>query len=146
MMTGRAVVAEIEDLYDGDVSRKKKRPRSRPTGPAPQAPAIHVTRLIEEEGETYEEAVSSPVCDFCFDQGPTWDYPCKRFTIAELGFGSADAWAACNTCAELIEAGDVEGLVERGLAIFGQPERRPALRKITEGFLAHRDGGRIPFG
>jgi hypothetical protein len=125
------------------VSRKKKQTRG---NPRPQPPAIHVTQLVEHQGETFHETVSSPVCDFCFDQGPTWDYPCERFVIPELDFGSDEGWSACDTCSALVEAGDVEGIVERGLMVFGQPERREALIKITEGFLAHRTGERIPFG
>jgi len=69
------------------------------------------------------------VCDFCRSV-PTWDYPAHDFTAQVLAVssrqdvtditelepqGSRGGWAACDTCHDLIEAGDWDQLAERSV-------------------------------
>ena len=71
----------------------------------------------------------SRVCDFCSfldDATPaTWFYPAVAVSIdvggflVELDLGAvSDDWAACDTCAAFIEAGDYSGLAQH----IGYPE------------------------
>lgn len=55
------------------------------------------------------------VCDFCLIEGPTWDYPAGEMEIVghPLINRSDDEWGACDECHDLIEAGNVNGLVYR---------------------------------
>jgi hypothetical protein len=91
-------------------------------------------------------------CDFCSAPGPAWAYPARDFD-AYLAFPvvgeSVGAWAACQECHRLIEAGDREGLAVRSLdeLIFGCPEAAmaaPALKQellqLHELFFANRLG------
>jgi hypothetical protein len=91
-------------------------------------------------------------CDFCSAPGPTWAYPARDF-VAYLALPlvgeSVGAWAACEECHRLIEAGDHEGLAVRSLdeLIFGCPEAAIAapalkqeLRQLHELFFANRLG------
>lgn len=44
-------------------------------------------------------------CDFCFVEHPTWQIPARRFDYDSIpDAGSADNWAACDTCAGYIAA------------------------------------------
>lgn len=53
------------------------------------------------------------VCDFCLTPDPTWTYPCGPVMLAGPHMeGSADDWAACDHCHELIEAENWPALVE----------------------------------
>jgi hypothetical protein len=91
-------------------------------------------------------------CDFCSAPGPTWAYPAQDF-IAYLALPlvgeSVGAWAACEECHRLIEAGDREGLAVRSLdeLIFRCPEAAIAaqalkqeLRQLHELFFTKRLG------
>jgi hypothetical protein len=91
-------------------------------------------------------------CDFCSALAPTWAYPAKDF-IAYLAVPlvgeSVGAWAACEECHRLIEAGDREGLAVRSLdeLVFRCPEAAIAapaltreLRQLHELFFANRLG------
>lgn len=60
------------------------------------------------------------MCDFCTQRGALpWTYPCGlvdlRAQMNPLMTHSNDDWAACERCHELIEAGDIEGLIARML-------------------------------
>ncbi len=61
------------------------------------------------------------MCDFCGDREPVSAFPCREFVL-DSAPGLADLctgpWAACQGCAELITAGDREGLVERSVLMF----------------------------
>jgi hypothetical protein len=64
----------------------------------------------------------APHCDFCNAIGaPRW-YPCKSFVSDSSDIGakidgitlslrSIKDWAACTKCAEFIDTGDIEGLL-----------------------------------
>ena len=55
-------------------------------------------------------------CDFCGAEGVVWLYSAKNFDYIMVDgetYRSLGEWAACEICAELIEKGDREGLVER---------------------------------
>lgn len=91
-------------------------------------------------------------CDFCSAPGPLWVYPARDF-VAYLALPlvgeSVGAWAACEECHRLIEAGDREGLAVRSLdeLIFQCPEAAIAapalekeLRQLHALFFANRVG------
>ncbi len=64
---------------------------------------------------------TSAVCDFCGDREPVTAFPCRDFVLEsgpDLNDLSTGLWAACSGCAELIRAGDREGLVERSVLAF----------------------------
>lgn len=57
-------------------------------------------------------------CDFCSAHEVVWRYPCRTFTaFAEHGLTgeSVGDWAACATCATLIDFNEHEALVQRSL-------------------------------
>lgn len=122
-------------------------------------PDTHVTRDVEENGTLYREAVTPPICDFCFDKRVRWSYSCATFVV-ELGtmvgtdatWGSTGGWAACDACSAYIEAGDEAGLIRRAalskVEAHGRPKRIAFIEAalICRGFLAHRDGEREAFG
>lgn len=91
-------------------------------------------------------------CDFCSAPEPTWAYPAKDF-IAYLALPlvgeSLGAWAACEECHRLIEAGDREGLAVRSLdelifqwpeAVIAAPALKQELRQLHELFFSNRAG------
>lgn len=113
----------------------------------------------------YEWIIVQPVCDFCSDplplDGECWTFPCESFEypfmLVEFGpegtnaqsEGSADDWAACDTCHDLIEDGDRIGLAERSVA--KDIERHPNAkaergmlmamsRAMHDKFFDHRNG------
>jgi hypothetical protein len=44
-------------------------------------------------------------CDFCYAPKPTRAYQCRDFeSKAMMGNGSTGGWAACRTCARMIDA------------------------------------------
>jgi|SRR5262245_4481970 len=67
---------------------------------------------------------TSPICDFCSSREVVWRYPCESFGITaifmrtdgqtmEFPWASAGDWAACDTCALLIEQEKWQSLAER---------------------------------
>jgi hypothetical protein len=78
-------------------------------------PQVHVIRTIEQDGRTISEPVSSPVCDFCGNDSPAWDYDCHDFVTDIPILASTGGWAACTPCSDMIEADDWSGLLERCL-------------------------------
>lgn len=102
-----------------------------------------------------EVAPGQHVCDFCMTAPPTWEYPCGWVTLtANAVFGASDdEWAACDACHDLIEAGDLDALVNHLVelaqrAIKDMPGRvvQPeALRINLEGFFEAREGPPRPF-
>jgi hypothetical protein len=91
-------------------------------------------------------------CDFCSAPEPIWAYPAKDFVVylaLPLVGESLGAWAACEECHRLIEAGDREGLVVRSLdelifrwpeAAIAAPALKQELRQLHELFFANRVG------
>ncbi len=61
-----------------------------------------------------------PICDFCSRRPVKWHYPAKDIRsvkgVSVPGLIDQDSigdWAACQTCHDLIEAGDNHGLANR---------------------------------
>lgn len=65
------------------------------------------------------------ICDFCLSPEIAWSYPAREMRIDGHAIinKSDDEWGACEECAELIEARDVGGLVERCVRM--QPFHHP---------------------
>lgn len=113
----------------------------------PRIPSIHITQVEEIEGRLVESPVTSPVCDFCGDLGPTWDYPCARFELPDIEFGSMEGWAACNTCSALVEIGDWGAMLRRlGSVVEMSVTMQMRMLRIWREFTYHRLGPRVPFG
>lgn len=105
-------------------------------------------------GGTSVPPSDAPKCDFCSTLYPSWVHPSADFLLPpEQGtglpaWGSADqAWAACETCHEIIEREDREGLANRSLRMVpgGVPRqaRRAMLgqiKKMHAGFWKGRNG------
>ena len=61
-----------------------------------------------------------PRCDFCSAEDPTWRLPVRSFvlpglTAAPVDNGSHGHWAACDTCARLIDGNQWNALRRRAL-------------------------------
>lgn len=93
------------------------------------------------------------VCDFCSSVDVTWAYPAGDFQPdPDLPQASAGGWAACEPCAELIEAGDWEGLTDRATdaavkrsgGVLDASFIRPQLRQLYAVFSEFRTGPRRP--
>ena len=113
---------------------------------------VQVTVLVDKGDHAETHALSAPACDFCLDSRVRWQYDCGTYVLPEFGFGSEDGWVACDTCADMIEAGDQEGLARRSIrswTLRGNPPLAVAsasIRAIQAGFLKHRQGERRAFG
>ena len=116
----------------------------------PRFPPIHITKIVEEDGRTFSMPVTSPICDFCGDGWPSWDYDCHDFVARLPDLASMGGWAACDACSELIEADDWDAVLERSL-ILGrklgrEEETRVDATLMHKGFREHRYGERRPWG
>src|ERR1039457_5934456 len=59
----------------------------------------------------------TPICDFCRAVPVTASYECEDFVLSEEArFGSMGGWAACADCERLVDARDVDGLLDRCFA------------------------------
>lgn len=112
---------------------------------------VEVHEIVEEDGVTYRNAVTPPVCDFCSDKRVRWEYDCEDFTIAD--WGSSGQFAACDACSALIEAADWDALKTRVMRSWrvksGQPldnQQRYDACRIVNGFVHHYSVGRRGFG
>jgi hypothetical protein len=77
--------------------------------------------------------MADPVCDFCSDPNPTWDYPARTFETAPLPCGipvSLGHWAACDVCHALIEQNDREGIIRRTVTSFY--EKYPEFKELLD--------------
>ncbi|HXB67291.1 MAG TPA: hypothetical protein VNY05_03560 [Candidatus Acidoferrales bacterium] len=98
-----------------------------------------------------------PVCDFCSTPSPAWIYPARSFLVARhdtLVDQSLGGWAACDTCHNLIEAGNSPGLLVRSVdtLLLAQPEMLPSydwvldqMKELHAQFSANRTGSPKPF-
>lgn len=104
---------------------------------------------------TEDEATNKPpICDFCSEPNPRWQYPASDFIMHVPGpddYGSEGAWAACDACHDLIEAGDGDGLAKRSADKFarntpGMPRSflLSRIRELHEGFWSRRKGPAQP--
>jgi hypothetical protein len=92
------------------------------------------------------------VCDFCSMSPAEFLYDADDF-ILDLGTPfvhfSDGGWAACKTCADLIDANDQTNLVNRGYQAWRRRGLPPGdalglLSTIHSAFFASRKGGRKP--
>lgn len=113
-------------------------------------PQIHIVQRVERDGRTFDEPVTSPVCDFCGHDSPAWDYDCEDFWIEGTDIGSAGQWAVCTYCSDMIESGDWDGVMERcllGARKMGIEERvRETAPLLHAGFRRFRYGERQAWG
>lgn len=94
------------------------------------------------------------VCDFCNAPEPVWSYraPGVRSialdgddeVIHEDDFG--EDWAACRTCAHLIEKGMRRRLLDRAVTAFGDPTVRPGVQALHTAFFLQKRGKRRRLG
>ncbi len=93
------------------------------------------------------------ICDFCSDPHVRWSYPARDFvdlrTSGVTGVivsESIGAWAACEECHVLIEAGEHEALLLRSVQKFIElygivlPGLVEDTGRIHSRFFAHRCG------
>ncbi|WP_155830110.1 hypothetical protein [Glycomyces tenuis] len=93
-------------------------------------------------------------CDFCNATDPVWSY--RAPGIGSLAFDGddqvvheddfGDDWAACRTCAHLIERGMRRRLLDRAVAAFGDPALRPGLQALHAAFFLQKRGKRRRLG
>ncbi len=96
------------------------------------------------------------ICDFCSEPNPAWSYPARNFISHAAGglvAESIGAWAACETCHELIAADNRAGLTERSVStlLAKQPDLDVArigvtaeLRELHAKFFLNRAGNPTP--
>jgi len=101
---------------------------------------------IDEEGRRQitmaeSEKPEDELCDFCSNiRKPFKVYPCKDFETLP-GVISRGEWNACSKCAELIDADDREGLLDRCQLMMnfeGIPGTREGLRVLHDLFFKNR--------
>jgi hypothetical protein len=81
-----------------------------------------------KSGETVylSEPPEGPICDFCSDSPIYADYPARDFNVSQLpkpdgsklNINSESDWAACKTCAGLIDANNWDALLDRSVETF----------------------------
>jgi hypothetical protein len=116
----------------------------------PRLPGIQVIKV--EDG--FAESVTPPVCDFCGDIGPEWEYGCEDFYIEEIPspFGgrcwaSTGEFLACNECSGLIDRKSKASLLVRAAFVLHSDEKMlEQSSRIMQGFFDHMTGEKRPFG
>jgi hypothetical protein len=77
--------------------------------------------------EVYVTApAEGPICDFCSGTPIYASYPAKTFTAQQvenpdgkkLNINSQADWAACKTCADLVDASQWDALLQRSVKTF----------------------------
>lgn len=103
-------------------------------------------KITEVDGKltlTLSPEPGTEVCDFCSETPIVKGYPCPEFTMEvqllgrKLNLGTDNLWAACATCAALIDAGDSDGLCQRSIEKFDGPmgeEGRVFIRNLHAKF------------
>jgi hypothetical protein len=100
------------------------------------------------------EPPEGPICDFCSGKEIYADYPASDFNVwqvpkpdgSKLNINSQSDWAACKTCAELIDAESWNALLERSLetfrrkygAILPEAEMRKSIADLHRQFRENR--------
>lgn len=95
-----------------------------------------------------------PICDFCSAKTAPWVFKADTYVAWEnkyLNGLSVGDWAACDTCKQLVDAGDRVALTARSFEcmVFLHPEMhlledwmkegiKEALKDCHEGFFANR--------
>lgn len=85
----------------------------------------------------------APKCDFCSEPVGEWCYVAGDVAMTMKGQGkqlvmSSDAhWGACDLCAALVDAGDVQGLFQRSLRLAPKDMRDEEgnVRTVSQGLL-----------
>src|SRR5688572_23519745 len=84
------------------------------------------------------------ICDFCSSPDPAWCCPAISFPVFEVKSASEGDWAACDTCAAFIRAGDRTGLAQRSAETFskkyGVPLDMAPFLELHAMFFEHRCG------
>lgn len=118
----------------------------------PRIPWVRVHEIVKEEGKLYAQPLTPPVCDFCLDVWPKWEYGCADFILQEIPdpyggpcWASANGWLACEECARLIDENRTDELMTRKISA-GLPFNLNDAFKILHGFFEHKDGSKKPFG
>ena len=85
------------------------------------------------------------VCDFCNSPMIVRDYDCPDFLIPDtwskpgspkMDLGSKGKWAACQTCADLVDAGSRNELMARSLqAYYKRHADAPMDGEVAEGII-----------
>lgn len=94
------------------------------------------------------------VCDFCSTPEPRWAYRAQTYAakIGNAVHHSIEGWAACDACADLIDAERWEDLrkyalspqTPLGRSIHGAPSGSQAVAIVQAEFRKHRVSGRVP--
>jgi hypothetical protein len=78
-----------------------------------------------------------PFCDFCGSSEIVKDYDCEDYQIPvaipggkTVGLGSTGKWSACQICADLIDAGDSQGLADRAAEKFTEKYGIPMVSEL----------------
>jgi hypothetical protein len=117
-------------------------------------PKIVIHEVVTEGEKRFRNSVTSPLCDFCFDERVRWSYESEDF-ILDLHRGawaSHDGWAACDQCSEYIEKllwNDLIARVLRSWKELGTPIKQDAIEDagaIVFGFSDLYTPGREAFG
>lgn len=93
---------------------------------------------------------TGPICDFCSAPEVWASYPAKTFHWREMNglhLNSVGGWAACKRCAELIEAENWDGLLERSWQTLiaehpwmrAAPEMKRELKNLQDVFRKNRE-------
>lgn len=117
-------------------------------------PKLVIHEEYEREGKKFSRAVTSPVCDFCFDERVMWSYECDDYVLeTSVGpWASHNGWAACSACSDLVEARLWNDLAVRVLHSWDALGAKPDGPKISDaslivfGFADHYTPGRVAFG
>lgn len=115
----------------------------------PRLPAIHIVKI--ENGEV--DVVTSPICDFCGDIGPEWDYGCEDFVLpgvpspfSDGDWASMGNWCVCGPCSRMIDGGLLADLSKRML-VNAPPHVKPIWAiQVIKGFMLNKTGEKEPFG
>lgn len=113
---------------------------------------VTVHELVVGDDRTTVDTLTSPECDFCADSRVRWTYECGRVVLHDIGFGTDTPWAACDRCADLIDAGSRDELLARSVRSWSvrghhlPPKAEEAVRQIQEAFFDHRESDRQAFG
>jgi hypothetical protein len=110
--------------------------------------------------------MNTVVCDFCSEDRERirWQFQCTNIlaatTIQESGITDhwhTGPWAACDECADLVEANDWNTIIDRSFAtgvrrnlagsgVLPDEMARQLIGNSLQGFRDHRRGeGRVPF-
>ena len=109
---------------------------------------VPVFRLGEDGRLKHVVPPGGPVCDFCTDNPAAYCYPCQTFVVEAVGWRSVGSWAACASCAALIELGNLEELARRSThPRAGEPAvvteaRLGMVRAAHAAFMVNRAGPR----